>query len=223
MKHADGEVPDVTTRPLASLLFLVIAASAVPLGAQRLSAAAGYTHMPGRLGDPASERGAIVRVGVALRSGRRFSWSVEGSVERLNEERRLFVQQCFLPSGAIGACSFDSRSRDTGWSLGTTLRVAPWDGAVRPYALVGLGLLRVREHSRTLAVDDQGNTLENFTSVGMYNDDALQGHLGVGLTSRPARWPVALFAEGRATYLMYSYSGGLYADWNPTAVLGVRW
>ena len=105
MKHADGEVLDVTGSRLAPLLFVAIVASAAPLDAQRLSVAAGYTHMPGRLGDPASERGAIVRVGVALRSGRRFSWSVEGSVERLNEERRLFVQQCFLPSGAIGASS----------------------------------------------------------------------------------------------------------------------
>lgn len=213
----------MTGRPLASLLFVALVASAAPLGAQRFSVAAGYTHMPGRLGDPASERGGIVRVGVALRSGRRFSWSVEGSVERLNEERRQFVQQCFLPSGAIGACSFDSRSRDTGWSVGTTLRVAPWDGTVRPYALVGLGLLRVREHTRTLAVDEQGNTLENFTYDGTSTYSALQGHLGVGLASRPARWPVALFLEGRASQLIYSYSGGLYADWNPTLVVGVRW
>jgi hypothetical protein len=213
----------MTTRFLTALLLFTMVGVGVPLGAQGLSVAAGITRMPGRLGDASSDRGAILRVGMGLKSGRHLSWSVEGSVERLNEQRRQFVQQCVLPGGAIGSCSFDTRSRDTGWSLGTTLRVAPWMGAVRPYALVGLGFLRVREHGRTVAVDGQGNTLDNFSYDGTYNDDALQGHLGAGVNGRPTGWPVTIFVEGRATRLLYSYSGGLYADWNPTVVVGVRW
>jgi hypothetical protein len=208
---------------MALLLLCPLTIANGQLVAQRLSVAAGVTRMPGRLGDAGSDHGAVLRIGVDLRSGRHFSWSLEGSVERLNELRRQFVQQCVLPGGPVRSCSFDSRSRDTGWSLGTTLRVAPWMGAVRPYALVGLGFLRVREHGRTVVVDDQGTTLDNFSYDGTFNDDALQGHLGVGVAGRPTRWPVALFLEGRATRLLYNYSGGLYADWNPTAVVGVRW
>jgi hypothetical protein len=209
-------------RPLAAVLVLALLASGAPLRAQRLSVGAGVTRMPGRLGDTNSDHGAILRIGVDLKSGRHLSWSVEGSVERLNEQRRQFVEQCIMPGGTIASCSFDGRTRDTGWSLGSTLRVAPWTGALRPYAVVGLGFLRIRERSRMKVVDDQGRVLDNFSSDGTFSDDALQGHLGVGVTARRAGWPVAIMLEGRATRLLYNYSGGLYTDWNPTIVLGVR-
>jgi hypothetical protein len=211
-----------TTLTRGSLLALLLAPAALPLSAQRFSLGAGYTKMEGRIGDAQSDHGMIVRLGVDLVSRRHLTWSVEGGVERLNEIRRQSTTDCFLPGGGTGPCHFDSRNRDTGWSLGTTLRLAPAQGAVRPYALVGLGYLTVREHARQLVTDDGGVTLPNFTFDGHYNDQALQGHLGAGVTARPASWPVALFAEGRMTRLIHNYSGGLVGNWNPTVVVGVR-
>ena len=143
-------------------------------------------------------------------------------MERLNLVHRQSTTTCFRPGGGTGPCHFDSRNRDTGWSLGTTLRLSPGTGPVRPYALVGLGFLTVREHQRQVVTNDAGETLDNFSFDGSFNDHALQGHLGAGITTRPAGWPVALYAEGRMTRLIHNYSGGIVGNWNPTVVVGVR-
>lgn len=205
-----------------SLFAMLLAPAAFPLSAQQLSLGAGYTKMEGRIGDSQSDHGMIVRLGVDLVSRRHLTWSVEGGVERLNEIRRQSTSDCFLPGGGTGQCHFDSRNRDTGWSLGTSLRLAPAEGSLRPYAVVGLGYLTVRERNRQVVTDDTGATLPNFTYDASFNDQALQGHLGAGVTARPASWPVALFAEGRMTRLIHNYSGGIVGNWNPTIVVGIR-
>lgn len=205
-----------------SLLLLALCSSTRVLPAQQLSLGAGYTKMEGRIGDAQSDHGMIVRLGVDLVSRAHLTWGLEGAMERLNEIHRQSTTDCILPGGGTGPCHFDSRSRDTGWSLGTTLRVAPGAGPVRPYALVGVGFLTVREQERQQVTDDAGNILPNFTFDGSYNDQALQGHLGAGITARPANWPVALYAEGRMTRLIHNYSGGIVGNWNPTIVVGIR-
>ena len=218
-------VPTIAIRPTltrGSLLLLLLMPAAVPAAAQQLSLGAGYTKMEGRIGDSQSDHGMIVRLGVDLVTRRYLTWGLEGGVERLNEVHRQSTTDCFLPGGGTGPCHFDSRNRDTGWSLGTTLRIAPAEGSVRPYALVGLGYLTVRERNRQVVTDDTGATLPNFTYDASFNDQALQGHLGAGVTARPASWPVALYAEGRMTRLIHNYSGGIVGNWNPTIVVGVR-
>ncbi len=211
-----------TTLTRGSLFVLLLTSAALPLSAQRISLGAGYTKMEGRLGDSQSDHGTVVRVGVDLLSRAHLSLALEGGMERLNEIHRQSSTTCFLPGGGTGPCHFDSRNRDTGWSLGTTLRFAPGSGPVRPYALVGLGYLTVREHEQQVVTDDNGDRLENFTFEGSFNDPALQGHLGAGVTARPTSWPVALFVEGRMTRLIHNYSGGIVGNWNPTVVVGVR-
>jgi|CXWL01.1.fsa_nt_gi hypothetical protein len=206
-----------------SLLLLALIPLGGALPAQQLSLGAGYTKMDGRIGDSESDHGVIVRLGIDLVSRAHLSWSLEGGMERLNEVHRQSTTTCvFPPGGGTGQCHFDIRNRDTGWSLGTTLRIAPNEALVRPYALVGLGFLTVREHERQLVTDDNGATLPNFTFDASFNDQALQGHLGAGLTARPAKWPVALYAEGRMTRLIHNYSGGIVGNWNPTVVVGIR-
>ena len=211
-----------TTLTRGSFFFSLLLSAALPVSAQQLSLGAGYTKMEGRIGDSQSDHGMIVRLGVDLVTRRNLTWSLEGGVERLNEIHRQSTTDCFLPGGGTGPCHFDSRNRDTGWSLGTTLRMAPADGPVRPYALIGLGFLTVREHDRQLVTDENGATLPNFTFDASFNDQALQGHLGAGVTARPASWPVAIYAEGRMTRLIHNYSGGIVGNWNPTIVVGVR-
>lgn len=205
-----------------SLLLLPLTALVGPLSAQRLSLGAGYTKMEGRLGDSESDHGVIVRLGVDLVTRAHLSLALEGGMERLNEIHRQSSTTCVLPGGGTGPCNFDIRSRDTGWSIGTTLRFSPGAGPVRPYALAGLGYLTVRQREKQLVTDGNGNTLPNFTFDGSYNDQALQGHLGAGVTAQPTSWPVALFAEGRMTRLIHNYSGGIVGNWNPTIVVGVR-
>jgi hypothetical protein len=177
--------------------------------------------MEGPIGDGQSDHGVLVRLGVDLVTRRHLTWSLEGGVERLNEVHRQSTTDCFLPGGGTGPCHFDSRNRDTGWSLGTTLRIATAEGSLRPYAVVGSATSRPRAqpasgHRRHRA------TLPNFTYDASFNDQALQGHLGAGVTARPASWPVALYAEGRMTRLIHNYSGGIVGNWNPTIVVGVR-
>jgi hypothetical protein len=201
---------------------LVVALTIQPVEAQQVSLGAGYTEMPGRIGDSQSEHGLLVRLGVDLRSGERFTWGLEGAIERLNEARNQTTSSCIVPGGGTGTCRLDRRSRDTGWSLGTTLRISANDAPVRPYALVGLGLLTVRTWEQQVVTDAQGGALPNFSYEGTSSDAALQGHLGAGVTTRPASWPVGLYAEGRVTRLIHNYSGGLVANWNPTLVVGVR-
>lgn len=218
-----GPLPAIrTTLTRGSLFALLLTPAVLPLSAQQLSLGAGYTKMEGRLGDAQSDHGMVLRLGVDLVSRAHLTWALEGGVERLNEIHRASSTTCILPGGATGPCHFDIRSRDTGFSLATTLRLAPSGGAVRPYALVGVGYLNVRQRERQQVTDDNGTTLPNFSFDGSYNDPALQGHLGAGITARPASWPLALYAEGRMTHLIHNYSGGIVGNWNPTIVFGVR-
>jgi hypothetical protein len=181
----------------------------------------GYTSMPGRLGESQSDHGLAFRVGLDPIRGQGVSWSIEGGIDRLNEFRRTFDETCALPTGGTGTCHFDETARDTGWSVGTLLRIHPFGGEARPYLLVGVGFLWIRERRVVDATDDSGNTLANFTSDAVYGDQALQGHLGGGVEVRPPGFPVALVLEGRFTRLLYSYSGGPYWNWNPSIAAGV--
>ncbi len=211
-----------STLTRGSLLLLALTPVTRALPAQQLSLGAGYTRMEGSIGDAQSDHGLAVRLGVDLVTRGSLVWGLEGAVERLNEVHRQSTTTCILPGGGTGPCHFDSRNRDTGWSLGTTLRLMPGTGPLRPYALVGLGFLTVRTHERQQVTDNAGTTLPNFSFDGRFSDQALQGHFGAGLTARPASWPVGLFAEGRMTRLIHNYSGGIVGNWNPTIVFGVR-
>ncbi len=198
------------------LLLLALLPMTRALLAQQLSLGAGSTRMEGQLGDAQSDHGIAVRLGVDLLTRTHLTGAFEGVMERLNEAHRQSTDNCILPGGGTGPCFFDSRSRDTGWSLGTTLRIAPGDGPV------GVGVLTVRQRQQQQVTDDAGNILTNFSFDGTFHAEALQGHLGAGITSRPAGWPVALHAEGRMTRVFHNDSGGLVGNWNPTFVVGVR-
>ncbi len=207
---------------ILAVLLVALALSPAAASAQRAGLALGYSSMPGRIGERDSDHGVALRLGVDLAGGSRLTWGLEGGVDRLNGVHRQYSTDCVLPGGAIGTCFFDERSRDTGWSLGTLLRLHAGPPRARPYLLVGLGLLTVRNHVRTEVVDGSGNPLPNFSSKGNYGDDALQGHLGAGVTLRPSGLPVGLTVEGRATRLINNYSGGFQGNWNPSITVGVK-
>ncbi len=200
----------------------MLAVAAGSASAQRTSVAAGYTRMPGRLGDSQSDHGLAVRVGVDLLGRNHFTWGLEGGVDRLNEIRRQGQSVCILPGGSTGTCTFHQRNRDTGWSLGTFLRFTARPGRSGPYALAGLGVLTVRDRTWNEARDSTGTLLPNFSVNGTSSDGALQGHLGAGFVIQPAGSRIGIGFEGRATALLHNYSGGLQWDTSPTFLVVVR-
>jgi hypothetical protein len=103
--------------------------------------------------------------------------------------------------------------------VGTLLRVHPFGGDVRPYLLVGVGFLHIRQRRVGHTTDESGNTLSNSDAV--YGGQALQGHLGGGVEVRPPGFPVALVLEGRITGLLYGYSGGPDGSGSPSIAAGV--
>lgn len=206
----------------AVTVLALLLVSAAQLSAQRLSISGGYSSMPGRIGSRESDRGPLLRVGVDLRTASRLSWTIEGQMERHNESRRTSTSTCVLPGGGNGNCHFTSSDRDNTWSLGSVLRYEVASGAVRPYALAGVGMLWVRTKGSTVAVDDAGTVLTNFSYDGSSTDGAAQLHLGGGVSVRPEGFPVTVLVEARATRLLYNYSGGLQWGWNPTIVVGIR-
>jgi hypothetical protein len=210
-------------RPKGRYVLALFALALTPVAglAQAPRLTLGYTSIPGRLGEPQSDHGLAFRVGFDPIRGQGVSWSIEGGVDRLNEFRRAFDETCALPTGGTGTCHFDETARDTGWSVGTLLRIHPFGGEARPYLLAGVGFLKIRTRRVVDAVDDSGNTLPNFTSDAIYGDQALQGHLGGGVEVRPPGLPVGVVLEGRFTGLLYGYSGGPQWNWNPSIVAGV--
>ncbi len=205
-----------------AVLFSILAFGAGSAAAQRISVAAGYTRMPGQLGNSQSDHGPAVRVGIDLLGQRRLTWRLEGGVDRLNEVRRQSQSVCILPGGSTGTCSFDQRNRDTGWSLGTFLRFTARPDRSGPYALAGLGVLTVRDRVWNEARDSTGTLLPNFSVNGTSSDGALQGHLGAGFAIHPPGSKIGIGLEGRATALLHNYSGGLQWNWSPTVLMVVR-
>lgn len=190
--------------------------------AQRISVAAGYTRMPGRLGDSQSDHGLAVRVGLDLLGRNHLTWRLEGGVDRLNEVRRQGQSVCILPGGSTGTCTFNQRNRDTGWSLGTFLRFTARPGRSGPYAVAGLGVLTIRDRLWNEARDSTGRVLSNFSVNGTSSDGALQGHLGVGFSIQPAGSRIGIGLEGRASPLLHFYSGGPQLNWSPTLLMVIR-
>lgn len=206
----------------ASAVFLSLCLGSVSLQAQSGMVGVGYSGKTRGLGDRDSDHGPALRVGFDLVAGRWLSWSLEGGLDRFNVVNRQYSDNCFLPGEIIGTCFFKTRDRDVGWSGGTVLRLHPARSALRPYGLVGLGLLHLRQHRKSDAADAAGNPLPNFIFEAAYSTDALQAHLGAGLSIRPAGWPVRGLVEARATRVFYNYSGGLQAGWNPIVLIGVQ-
>lgn len=216
MKHP-GRHHHVPQIALAALLLFPI-----PLLAQGFSVAAGYGKVLGSVGDGQSDRGGLARIGVTLAARGALLWSVEGEVHRQNEHRIQATNDCLRPDASVGPCFFDSRWRDTGWSLGANLRIHGGAGGLRPYALVGLGVMSVRTRSTSVAVDELGNDLPNFSGTSRYNDDGLVVQLGGGVATHPAHSPLGFFVEARGSRFYHVYDGSPMGHWNPSLVVGVR-
>jgi opacity protein-like surface antigen len=203
-------------------LILLSASLTAPASAQRLGVSVGYSRMTGPIGNQDSDEGITVHAGAELNPGSLVRFGVEAGLDRLNENRRFFATTCFHPAGGMATCYFNSRDRDTGWSLGTTARVGPKQGQVRPYLLAGLGVLSVRTRSTSTATDSTGAHLTNFEFDGSHSDGALIAPLGAGVLFRPAGSPVGVGIEARMTPLLYGYDGGPWLSWNPSVALTVR-
>lgn len=208
-------------RFLAPLLGLALSLP-LPAAAQRFGVAVGYSRMTGQIGSSQSDEGLAVRAGVDLNPGSVIRFGFEAGMERQNEARWTSQSACVLPGGGQGTCHFDSRERDTGWSLAALLRAGPRSGTLRPYALAGVQFLTVRTHGRAVVTDGSGAHLPNFEYDATYGDDALGTPLGAGLLVRPRGSPIAVMLEGRTTVLLHNYSGGMQLDWSPSLVLGIR-
>jgi hypothetical protein len=211
-------------RPLAALsaALCLTLALAPASAAQSIGLAAGYTKIPGRLGDTRSDHGLALRLGLDLTGGRRVRLALEAGYDRLNPLANRFRTDCVLPGGGTGPCDFDRRVRDHGLSLSLLTRIRANRAAVTPYLLIGIGVLSVRTHEWQEVRDAAGTLLPNFSVDGTYTDGAAQGHLGGGLIIRGGRLPFDFTLEGRATGLLHNYSGGPATDLGPTFVLGIR-
>ncbi|HEU5219548.1 MAG TPA: outer membrane beta-barrel protein [Gemmatimonadales bacterium] len=207
---------------LIALLLGLLASTPFDAAAQRLGLSVGYTKLPGSLGDSRSDEGIALRLGAELNPRSMLRFGFEAGMERLNEIRYGFTTSCIHPAGGTATCSFDSRYRDTAWSLAAILRAGPNAGPVRPYVLLGVGVLSVRTHTRSTTTDSTGAHLTNFEFNGTTSDGALAAPLGAGVLFRPAGSPFGLGLEGRVTPVLHNYSGGPVINWSPSLVLGVR-
>lgn len=194
-----------------------------PAAAQRFGLAVGFVRMPGQIGNFDSDEGLALRLGAELNPKSVLRFGFEAGVDRLNQYRSFSQVSCLNPAGGTATCYFNSRSRDTGWSLSAILRAGPTTGSVRPYALLGVQLLSVRSKSSVVASDNTGARLPNFEYDAGTADGVLGAPLGAGLLFRPAGSPIGVSIEGRITPLLHSYSGGPALNWSPSLVLGVRW
>jgi len=210
------------TKTLTALAILT-ASLAAPAFAQRLGVSVGYSRMTGEIGSLNSNEGMTFRAGAELNPGSTIRFGVEAGMDRLNQNRQFTQTTCVHPAGGTATCYFDSRDRDTGWSLALTARAGPRAGPVRPYILAGLGALSVRTRSRFTATDSTGAHLGNFEFDGTFSDGALPAPLGAGVLFRPAGSPIGVGIEARMTPLLYGYDGGPWLSWNPSVALTVRW
>jgi hypothetical protein len=214
--------PHSTARRLTVLLILTASLS-TPAFAQRLGVSVGYSRVTGRIGSLDSNEGIAVRVGAELNPRSIVRFGVEAGMDRLNDHRRFAQTTCFHPAGGMATCYFNSRERDTGWSLAALLRAGPNAGQIRPYVLAGLGVLSTRTRSSATVTDSTGAHLPNFEFAGTSSDGALMAPLGGGVLFRPAGSPIAVGIEARITPILHNYSGGPMIEWSPSLVLSVRW
>lgn len=214
--------PHSTAQRLTALLILT-AALTTPAFAQRLGVSVGYSRMTGRIGSLDSNEGITLRAGAELNPGSTFRFGVEAGLDRLNENRRFSQSSCLHPAGGTATCYFNSRDRDSGWSLAALLRGGPNTGQVRPYVLAGLGVVSTRTRSSSTVTDSTGAHLPNFEFDGTSSDGALMAPLGGGVLFRPARSPIGVGIEARITPILHNYSGGPMLEWSPSLVLSVRW
>lgn len=207
-------------------ILLLAGANALPSESalsQQVGLAAGYVRMPGRIGEFNSDHGFAARLGVYLGESSLIGVGFEVGYDRLNE---VFHQSsdpnCLLPGGGAGTCTFQSWNRDMGLSASVIARLQARVGKTRPYMLAGIGVLSVREYSRSEVRDANGNRLPNFEFDGSSTDGAGLGHLGAGIVVSPGQGRPALTLEGRTTMLLHNYSGGMQFDVSPSIVVGVR-
>jgi opacity protein-like surface antigen len=193
-----------------------------PATAQRLGVSVGYSRMTGQIGSLESNEGITLRAGAELNPRSTIRFGVEAGMDRLNQNRQFTQTTCVHPAGGTATCYFNSRDRDTGWSLALTVRGGRKAGQVRPYILAGLGVLSVRTRSRFTATDSTGAHLTNFEFDGTHSDGALTAPLGAGVLFRPAGLPVGVGIEARMTPLLSGYDGGPLFSWNPSLALTVR-
>jgi hypothetical protein len=203
------------------LLALATLASSTA-SAQRLGLSVGYSRISGRIGDANSNEGIGVRAGFELNPRSIVRLGFEAGMDRLNESRRFSQTTCFHPAGGTATCSFDSRDRDIGLSIGAILRGGPNTGTVRPYALLGLEVMSVRTRGRQVVTDSTGAHLTNFEFDGTTTDGVLAAPLGLGVLFRPAGSPLGIGVEGRLTPMLHNYSGGMMIEWSPSLALTVR-
>ena len=202
-------------RPIALLLPLFL--GAVSLKAQTLEIAAGYARTGGRIGDPNSTHGPSFRVGLDLLRRRVVSLGLEAGLDFQDEARYTSTNNCLLPGGGTGTCTTDTRNRDLGRTAALVVRARIPSGRVSPYLLAGLGIISVREHERSVTTDATGAVLSNFSYDVHSTDGALQVPLGAGVEVG------RFFLEGRATYVVYNYSGGIQSTISPRGYAGFRW
>jgi hypothetical protein len=212
---------DSIARRLTALIVLTASLS-TPGFAQRLGVSVGYSRMTGEIGSLASNEGIAVRVGAELNPRSIFRVGVEAGMDRHNEHSGSALISCLHPAGGTATCYFNSRERDTGWSLAAILRAGPNAGQIRPYVLVGLGFLSVRARSKSTATDSTGAHLTNFEFDGTRSESVYAAPLGGGVLFRPSGSPIGVGIEARMTPLLYSYDGGRIGV-SPSLVMIVRW
>jgi len=210
---------------VAALLFAgAVTWPAAAARSQQIGAAAGYVSMPGRIGDSRSDHGVAGRAGLYLGARSLIGVGFEIEYDRLNQIFSEFAEpNCVLPGGGTGACFFQTWNRDVGLSASVIPRLQTRVGKALPYVLAGLGVLSVREYSRTEARDAAGNRLPNFEFDGSSTDGALLGHLGAGVALWPGQGRLAILIEGRTSLVLHNYSGGMQLDRSPSLVVGARW
>jgi hypothetical protein len=184
----------------------------------------GYTMAKGETGAVDSDHGFVVAAGLHLRGNTHARLGIEWSMERLNEGHvfgaqtlcQILIRIGDVTYGTDVPCSYDSRIRDTGNSLGLTFRWQPAARRLTPYLLVGAGWFRVRSCFRTIERFPGGEP--DISRNGCGRDVLAELPLGGGIAYRTPALPVTITLEIRATHLIDTHSG----NWHPSVRLGIR-
>ena len=184
---------------------------AMPAAAQRGWSAAARGGFATGLDDGSLEYGAWSIAGSVFReTGRSLSFGIEGGYDLFDARTDELPGIWFFPAGGYTGSECPSpctdgvqidltqRKRGSAWHVGPTVRLRGAGGALRPYALLGVGVYRIRDRTYYSAVTTSGgepvNGLNRFSGSSFLAPGATGG---VGLEYRPGGGRIGVVADTR--------------------------
>ena len=205
-RFSGGAVPRAVT--MAAVLAL---AAAMPAAAQHGWSTALRGGFATGLDDGSLEYGAWSVAGAVFRErGRTLAFGIEGGYDLFDARTDRLPGIWFFPAGGYTGSECPSpctdairidltqRKRGSAWHVGPTARLRATTGALRPYALVGIGVYRIRDRTYYSAVTTDGGApvsgLNRFSGSSFVAPGATGG---VGLEYRPGGGRIGVVADTR--------------------------